>query len=118
MFKKLVAGHGINDVNYTTQIYKIVEGRTPFGRKKKVRVWVCPYYEKWASMLRRAYSKVYHKKRPTYIGSSVCEEWLYLSNFIKWVDSQPEDNWANLQLDKDFLVSGNKHYSPEKFSFY
>jgi hypothetical protein len=50
---------------------------------------------------------------PTYKGCTVCNEWKYFSNFIKWVDSQPNRDWQNCAPDKDFLVVGNKHYSPD-----
>jgi hypothetical protein len=40
-----------------------------------------------------------------------------LSNFIKWVDSQPNRDWKNCQLDKDLLLKGNKIYSPETCVF-
>lgn len=115
--RKLVEGHGINDVDYAVSRYEYVEGFTKGGKRKQVAVWRCPYYKKWTSILTRVYSEKYHKTHPTYKGTSICKEWLYLSNFIKWVDSQPERNWENLQPDKDFLIEGNKHYSPETVVF-
>lgn len=103
---KLVQGWGINDVTY--KVYKYVKAN---GKKK--RVWTCPYYKDWVSILQRCISKKVHERQPTYIGCTVCEDWKYLSNFIKWVDSQPNKDWQNGQLDKDLLVEGNRHYSPE-----
>lgn len=47
-----------------------------------------------------------------YEGCEVCSEWNSLSNFISWVDDQPNKNWEECELDKDLLVSGNKLYSP------
>lgn len=47
----------------------------------------------------------------------MCEDWLTLSNFIRWVDSQPNRDWKNCHLDKDLLFNGNKHYSPETCVF-
>ena len=41
-------------------------------------------YQTWHSMLRRCYSPVYKKDRPTYEGCEVCDEWLRLSTFKKW----------------------------------
>lgn len=104
--KLLVYGFGINDADYVTQKYDIVEG-------KRRRVWVCPYYEDWRQMLKRCYSTPYQKDRPMYVGCSVCEEWRYFSNFIKWVDQQPNRDWQNCDLDKDILVNGNRVYSSE-----
>lgn len=74
---------------------------------------ICPYYQDWCSMIRRCFDLKFQEKHPTYKGCTVCEEWKYLSNFIKWVDSQPNKDWQNCQLDKDLLFTGNKHYSPD-----
>ena len=66
-------------------------------------------YKHWTSMLTRCYNTKYQSKRPTYIGCSVCEEWLNFQNFAAWFDDNYIDGW---QLDKDILVRGNKVYSP------
>lgn len=115
MTKKLVYGFGINDVEYVVKKHE--ELPKVNGKRKNRIVWECPYYRKWKSMLRRCYSKSSLKERPTYQGCTVCEEWRYLSNFIKWVDTQPERNWENCELDKDFLIQGNKIYSVETAVF-
>lgn len=65
-------------------------------------------------MINRVYGK--HKDR-VYSGISIHKEWRYLSKFIEWVDSQPNKDWQNCDLDKDILVFGNKHYSPETCVF-
>lgn len=85
------------------------------GKQKKV--WVCPYYNKWKSILARCFNSKTQERQPTYKGCTVAEEWKYLSNFIKWVDSQPNKDWKECELDKDFLIQGNKHYSPETVVF-
>lgn len=108
-------GFGINDVNYRVRKYE--ELPKVDGKRKQKVIWMCPYYTKWANMLKRCYNKASLEKKPTYQGCAVCEEWRYLSNFIKWVDSQPEKNWQNCQLDKDLLFRGNKLYSPETVVF-
>ena len=69
-----------------------------------------PAYQRWFDMVRRCYSEKYHISKPTYIGCSVCAEWLYFSNFKKWYDENYIDGF---HLDKDILVEGNKVYSPE-----
>jgi hypothetical protein len=106
---------GINDVDY------VVVKRRPSvyvnGIRKQERLWTCPYYQKWSDMLRRCYCKKSQNKRPTYIGCTVTPEWFYLSNFIRWVDSQPNRDWENCQLDKDLLIEGNKCYSPDSCAF-
>jgi len=107
---KLVFGWGINDVDYN--VYK-----TEMVNSKQKNVWTCPYYTKWCSILRRCFDPKYQEKWPTYKGCTVSEEWKYLSDFIKWVDSQPNKDWKNFDADKDFLSIGNKHYSPETVVF-
>ena len=99
---KLVYGVGINDSE--TPVYKYVNG-------KKV---ICPFYERWKGMLKRCYSEKYQEKQPTYIGCSVCEEWLTFSNFRDWMQSQ---DWECKDLDKDLLIEGNKVYSPHNCIF-
>jgi len=104
---KLVRGVGINDADYETQKFLRVDG-------KYKSVWLCPYYNKWSHMLLRCYNKKVHEKRPTYIGCSVCDEWLYFSKFKSWMEKQ---DWESKELDKDLLVKGNKIYSPESCAF-
>lgn len=103
--KGLVEGWGVNDVDYPVIEYEKVEGKW-FATKR------CPYYTDWKTMIHRCFSKTYLKSRPTYSQCTICEEWKYLSNFIKWVDSQPNRDWKESVLDKDFLSEGNKQYSP------
>ena len=65
-------------------------------------------------MLMRCYSKKYHCKQPTYVGCSVCEEWLTFSNFAVWMESK---KWEGKHLDKDLIDSTNKVYSPKTCMF-
>lgn len=69
----------------------------------------------WRNMLLRCYCKSYTSRHPTYIGCTVCDEWLYFSNFKKWFEKNYiEGN----HLDKDLLSPGNgKIYSPETCCF-
>jgi hypothetical protein len=101
-----VAGVGINDSDYCVHISKKIEG-------KFVKIWRCPYYDKWYNLLMRCYSG----NNKSYIGCSVDGSWLYFSNFKKWVEQQPNKDWENCHLDKDLLVEGNKLYSPENCVF-
>lgn len=107
---KLVQGWGINDVGYNVYKYEVIDS------KKKI-VWACPYYMKWHNMLKRCLYSKFQEKRPTYTGCTIYTEWRHLSNFIKWVDDQPNKDWKNCVLDKDFLSTGNNIYSP-KTSFF
>lgn len=100
--RKLIHGKGINDASYAAQ---------PKINGKRL---MCPYYQKWHSMIKRCYSEVIHKKRPTYIGCTVCDEWLTFSGFKEWMIKQ---NWQGMHLDKDIIKPGNKVYSPDNCSF-
>lgn len=99
---KLVHGVGINDADYVVQ-------PTVNGRRT-----CCPFYRVWRGMLERCYSEKYQARQPTYIGCSVCDEWLTFSNFKSWMEQQ---DWEGKELDKDLLVEGNKVYSPESCAF-
>ena len=72
------------------------------------------FYTIWKDMLRRCYSNKLQKKFPTYVGCSVCDEWLSLSTFKVWFDINYQDGMA---LDKDILIKGNRVYCPEACSF-
>lgn len=75
-------------------------------------------YNCWCGMLKRCYSAKYQDKYPTYKGCSVCNDWLYYSNFKNWYDENyyEIDNQTS-QLDKDILVKDNKVYSPNTCMF-
>lgn len=70
-------------------------------------------YIAWCGMFTRCYDKDYHKKKPTYIGCEVYEEWCNFQNFAKWYN---ENKWkcgdSTMVVDKDILIKGNKIYSP------
>lgn len=104
MTRKLVCGVGINDADY------VVKPKI----KKTGTQKCCKFYETWCSMIARCYATVVHKKYPSYIGCSVCEDWLTFGNFKLWMESQ---NWEGKELDKDLMVKGNKIYSPETCVF-
>ncbi len=99
---KLVYGYGINDADYAVQ---------PTINGKRT---ICPFYRKWKNMLGRAYSEKCHKNQPTYIGTTVCQEWHSFMVFKRWMEKQ---NWKDNDLDKDILYPNNKHYSPHTCVF-
>lgn len=99
---KLIFGKGVNDVDEST--ITLVDGK---------RV-VSPFYRTWFNMLNRCYNPKLHKIQKTYIDCSVCEHWLYFSNFKAWMEKQ---EWNGKVLDKDLLVGGNKIYSPQTSLF-
>ena len=82
---KLVFGVGVNDLGYRVHVREWV---TENGGKRILKsVFRCEYYTVWDSMLKRCYSKKYLESYPTYIGTSVCNEWLYASEF--------KNGWSN-----------------------
>jgi len=91
-----VYGIGINDADYMVQ---------PVINGKQER---CPYYKVWQLMLMRCYSSKYHLKCPSYMECSTSNEWLYFSNFKRWMKTQ---DWEGKELDKDVLIPANKEYS-------
>ena len=97
---KLVQGHGINDM--------------PYGWASE-NEWNKRVYRKWQSMLYRCYNEEYHKTHPTYIGCTVCDRWLTLSNFVEdvpLIDGYDREKFLNgqLELDKDKKKDKNKNY--------
>lgn len=77
-----------------------------------------PYYKAWFSMLSRCYdTRLQCSKHKSYIGCSVCDEWLTLSNFKVWAEAPENGYYQGYHLDKDILVKGNKLYSPDTCCF-
>lgn len=97
--KKLTYGVGVND--FDGEVYHLSDSGI---RRPK------PFYAAWKSMLMRGYSDSFKIKRPTYANCSSCKEWLSLSAFKIWFDSNHVEGW---HLDKDLMIDGNKIYSPE-----
>ena len=109
---KLVFGVGINDADYKVTIRE--EAPKVNGKRKQKIIWKCPFYYRWCAVLDRCFNPISLTKQPTYIGCSVCEEWLTFSNFKSWMEQQ---EWEGKDLDKDLLVYKNKIYSPETCVF-
>lgn len=103
---KLVEGVGLNDANY--HVYKKLEN----GKYQ-----ICPMYATWKSMLVRCYStsKSNVKANPSYVGATVCQDWLRFSKFYEWMVSK---TYYKMVLDKDILrVGSEKTYSPDTCAF-
>jgi len=96
--RKLVYGFGVN--NSWFKVYSTIN-------EKQV---VYTPYQTWMGMLKRCYSSTYQDKYPTYIGCTVCPEWLTFSVFEAWMLEQEFDGMV---LDKDIIRQGNKVYSPD-----
>lgn len=101
-FYKPVFGVGINDLG------RDVTWKED-GKKK-----VCPVYRTWQNMLGRCYDLEFHKRHPSYLECYVLDEWIYASDFERWMLTQ---DWQGKQLDKDILFPGNKLYSPDTCAF-
>ena len=71
----------------------------------------------WNRILARCYNPKILKKKHTYLDVSVCDEWHYFSNFLKWYREKEKWHKAGWHLDKDILVKGNKVYSPDTCCF-
>ena len=109
---KLVYGVGVNDLGYRVHVREELPKNG--GRRVRKPVFICKYYEVWKDMLQRCYSNKFLESYPTYIGTSVCSEWLSATAFKKWMEQQ---NWSGKCLDKDIVVPRSKLYSPETCAF-
>lgn len=104
---RLIFGVGVNDADYVFRKGAVVDG-------KFKNLFICPFYRVWNHMIERCYSEKYQSRKPTYIGCSVVDSWIYFSNFRRWMEDKP---WHGNVIDKDLLVIGNKVYSPETCVF-
>lgn len=100
--KKLIWGVGINDSPYPVTFIKNGKRNT------------CPYYNRWYHILRRCYDSKFHVYNPGYSDCEVVDEWKVFSNFKSWMETQ---DWVGKELDKDFLVPGNRVYGPNTCIF-
>ena len=68
-------------------------------------------YVLWKGMLQRCYSDASKKKKPTYEGCEVSENFKYYEYFHEWCNKQIGFGVDGFELDKDLLTKGNKVYS-------
>ena len=68
-------------------------------------------YGLWKRMLVRCYSDDFKKKRPTYEGCEVSNNFKSYEYFYEWCNEQVGFGNEGWHLDKDLLVKGNKVYS-------
>ena len=68
-------------------------------------------YGLWMRMLKRCYSDSFKKRRPTYEGCEVSNNFKSYEYFYEWCQNQIGSNVEGWHLDKDLLIKGNKVYS-------
>lgn len=119
--ERLIHGWGIIDVDYV--VTPSMPKRLTIFRTGKVdltpgKTFWCPAYAKYREMIRRCKSERELEKRPTYVGSEVCDEWRSFAAFRDWFVGEDFrfDNFCgeNFHLDKDLLAETmpGKIYSP------
>lgn len=91
--QKLVMGVGYNDGTYPSTDMK--------------------EHALWRSMLARCYSEHNLKRKPSYRGCEVSENFRSYTFFYEWCQAQVGFNCDGWCLDKDLLKKGNKVYSED-----
>lgn len=102
-FRKKLYGIGVNDADYMVKSAGLLSGER----------YACPAYQSWKDMIVRSCSSNYKQKKPTYRDVTVCDEWKFFSEYLKWWIDNQVDGW---HLDKDIIGNGTI-YSPDTCIF-
>lgn len=75
-------------------------------------------YRMWRGVVQRTLSEKYemHKTNRSYDGATLCDRWHNFQTFCQDVYENAGYK-SGYQIDKDLLLKGNKHYSPETCCF-
>lgn len=68
-------------------------------------------------MKQRCISEIYQAQHPSYIGCFMSKEFQDYQQFAEWCQTQIGYGLPHYDLDKDFLVPGNKEYGAERCAF-
>lgn len=74
-------------------------------------------YSTWLGTFIRSYDQKFLLEKPTYSGCSVFSDWYNFQTFARWCENQPGFGLEGYELDKDFIVKGNKIYGPKTCVF-
>ena len=74
-------------------------------------------YSLWKKMIERCNNKGDNPKRQSYRDCTVSKNFMRLSFFYDWCNSQIGFGLDGYHLDKDLLFKGNKEYHPDKCVF-
>ena len=94
---------------YSPSVYGIGVVGTKYP--SRVNGVITKEYYLWKDMLRRCYNGTFKKKRPTYEGCEVSDNFKSYEYFYEWCHKQIGFGNQGWHLDKDLLVKGNKVYS-------
>ena len=94
---------------YLPSVYGI--GITGTKYQTKVSGVLTKEYILWKHMLERCYSDALKKRKPTYEGCEVSDNFKNYEYFYEWCHKQIGFGIEGFELDKDLLIKGNKVYS-------
>lgn len=106
-----VRNGSVKDYNYPTVVNFGYLGS--FGGIKNITK--TPLYRKWHGMVKRCKNPWF--KDVTYEDKDVVDEWASYPEFYAWAIAQKGHDKEGWELDKDFLVDGNKIYGPDTCCF-